>query len=212
MIANGATQQLFGTNTYTGTTTIASGGELDLINFGGSDGSIATSSNVIANGIFDISGLSGGTSIKSLSGSGNVNLGANTLTITNGNGTFAGIIGDGGAGGSLTMAGGTEILSGANTYTGATTVNGGKLVVDGSIVSASTVNAGGTLAGTGTVGSVAVNGGTLAPGSTASPIGTLTINGSLSFTAASTYLVQVSSATCQPCQRHLAQPRSATRR
>lgn len=194
-IANGATQQLYGTNTYTGTTTIVSGGELDLINFGGSDGSIATSSNVIANGFFDISNLSGGTSIKSLSGSGNVNLGANTLTITNGNGTFAGIIDDGGAGGGLTMAGGTEILSGANTYSGATTVNGGKLEVLGSIVSASTVNAGGTLAGSGAVGNVAVTGGTLAPGSTATPFGPLTVNGSLSFTAASTYMVQVSSTT-----------------
>ncbi|WP_156162805.1 autotransporter outer membrane beta-barrel domain-containing protein [Bradyrhizobium sp. LTSP857] len=192
-IANGATQQLYGTNTYTGTTTIASGGELDLINFGGSDGSIATSSNVVANGIFDISALSTGTSIKSLSGSGAVNLGTNTLTITNGNGTFAGVIDDGGAGGGLTMAGGTQTLSGTNTYTGATTVNGGKLEVDGSIVSASTVNAGGTLAGTGTVGSVAVTGGTLAPGSAANPTGTLAINGPLSFTAASTYLVQVSS-------------------
>ncbi|MET3907476.1 autotransporter-associated beta strand protein [Bradyrhizobium sp. S3.3.6] len=194
VIANGATQQLYGTNTYTGTTTIASGGELDLINFGG-NGSIATSSNVIANGFFDITGLSGGTSIKSLSGSGNVNLGANTLTITNGNGTFAGVIGDGGAGGGLTMAGGTETLSGANTYTGATIVNGGKLEVDGSIVSASTVKAGGTLAGSGTVGNVAVSGGTLAPGSTANPIAPLTVNGPLSFTAASTYLVQVSSTT-----------------
>ncbi|MET4259633.1 autotransporter-associated beta strand protein [Bradyrhizobium sp. S3.12.5] len=193
-IANGATQQLYGTNTYTGTTTIASGGELDLINFGG-NGSIATSTNVIANGIFDISGLSGGTSIKSLSGSGNVNLGANTLTITNGNGSFAGVIGDGGAGGGLTMAGGTQTLSGANTYIGATTVNGGKLVVNGSIVSATTVNAGGTLAGSGTVGNVAVSGGTLAPGSAANPFAPLTVNGPLSFTAASTYLVQVSSTT-----------------
>lgn len=190
LIANGATQGLAGINTYTGTTTIASGGELDLINFG-SDGSIATSSNVIANGIFDIAGLSGSTAIKSLSGSGNVNLGANTLTITNGNGSFAGIIG--GAGGGLTMAGGTEILSGANTYSGATTVNGGRLEVNGSITSASTVNAGGTLAGSGVVAGVAVNGGTLAPGSTASPFGPLTVNGPLSFTAASTYLVQVSS-------------------
>jgi autotransporter-associated beta strand protein len=194
VIASGVQQAFYGTNTYTGTTTIASGGELDLSNGLGHDGSITTSSSVIANGVFDISGLTAGTSIKSLSGSGNVNLGANTLTVTNGNGTFAGIIADGGAGGGLTMAGGMEILSGANTYSGATTVNGGRLEVNGSIVSASTVNAGGTLAGSGTVGSVAVNGGTLAPGSTASPTGTLTINGSLSFTAASTYMVQVSSA------------------
>ncbi|MBC9876235.1 autotransporter domain-containing protein [Bradyrhizobium sp. INPA01-394B] len=191
VIANGATQQLYGTNTYTGTTTIAAGGQLDLINSAGSNGSIATSSNVIANGLFDISALTAGSSIRSLSGSGNVNLGANTLSITNGNGTFAGIIG--GAGGGLTMAGGTEILTGASTYTGATTVNGGRLEVDGSILSASTVNAGGTLAGTGAVGNVAVTGGTLAPGSTANPFAPLTINGSLSFTAASTYLVEVSS-------------------
>ncbi|MET4608319.1 autotransporter-associated beta strand protein [Bradyrhizobium sp. JR4.1] len=199
VIANGATQQLYGTNTYTGTTTIASGGELDLINFGGSDGSIATSSNVIANGIFDISALSTGTSIKSLAGSGNVNIGANTLTITNGIGNFAGVIDDGGAGGGLTLTGGTQALSGANTYTGATTINGGKLVVDGSILSPITVNAGGTLAGGGTlpgqgvVGNVAINGGTLAPGSSTNSFAPLTINGPLSFTAASTYLVQISS-------------------
>ncbi|MET4119727.1 autotransporter-associated beta strand protein [Bradyrhizobium sp. JR1.5] len=199
VIANGATQQLYGTNTYTGATTIASGGELDLINFGGSDGSIATSRNVIANGIFDISALSAGTSIKSLAGSGNVNIGANTLTITNGIGNFAGVIDDGGAGGGLTLTGGTQALSGANTYTGATTINGGKLVVDGSILSPITVNAGGTLAGGGTlpgqglVGNVTVDGGTLAPGSSTNSFAPLTINGPLSFTAASTYLVQVSS-------------------
>jgi autotransporter-associated beta strand protein len=191
VIANGATQQLYGVNTYTGTTTIATGGELDLAN-GGSDGSIATSRNVVANGVFDISALAAGTSIKSLAGSAPaafVHLGANTLTITNGNGTFAGTI-DGGGG--LTMAGGTETLSGASNYGGATTVNGGTLVVNGSITSASTVNAGGTLAGSGAVGSVTVNGGTLAPGNPGA-VGTLAINGPLSFTAASTYMVQVSS-------------------
>ncbi len=193
-IANGAVQQLYGINTYTGTTTIASGGELDLINAGGSDGRIATSSNVIANGVFDISALSTGTSIRSLSGSGAVNLGANTLTITNGNSTFAGVIDDGAAGGGLTLAGGTQTLTGINTYTGATAVNGGTLVVDGSILNSPvTVNAGGTLAGSGTIAGVGVNGGTLAPGSAASPFGPMTISGSLTFTAASTYLVQVSS-------------------
>ncbi|WP_249151331.1 autotransporter outer membrane beta-barrel domain-containing protein [Bradyrhizobium liaoningense] len=196
LIANGAFQQLGGTNTYTGTTTIAGGGELALVALGGTNGSIAASSSVVANGIFDISGLTnGGTSIKSLSGAGSVNLGGNTLTITNGNGTFAGVIGNVTGTGNLVLTGGTQVLSFTNTYTGSTTVNGGTLVVDGSIASSAltTVNAGGTLAGSGTVGNTAIVGGTLAPGSAASAFGPLTVNGSLSFTAASTYLVQVSS-------------------
>ncbi|WLA54318.1 autotransporter domain-containing protein [Bradyrhizobium diazoefficiens] len=204
VIANGALQQLAGTNTYTGTTTIDVGGELDLTTLGaGQNGSIATSSAVINNGIFDISTLAtGGTSIKSLSGaaSGTVNLGANTLTITNGNGNFAGVIDDAGFGGGLTLTGGKQTLSGNNTYTGATTINGGTLVVDGSILNSPiTVNTGGTLAGGGTlpgqgvVAGVLVNGGTLAPGSSTNPFAPLTVNGSLIFTAASTYLVQVSS-------------------
>ena len=88
-------------------------------------------------------------------------------------------------------------MSGINTYTGTTTVNGGTLVVDGSTATSSltTVNAGGTLAGSGTVGNTAIAGGTLAPGSAAGSIfGPLTVQGNLSFTAASTYMIQVSSA------------------
>ncbi|WP_246801211.1 autotransporter domain-containing protein [Bradyrhizobium genosp. L] len=196
VIANGAWQQLGGANTYTGTTTIAAGGELDLINNGAVNGSIATSSSVINNGLFDISGVTNGASIKSLSGAstGSVNLGNNTLTITNANGNYAGVIGDSGLVGSLVMSGGTQVLSGTNTYTGTTTVNGGTLVVDGSTATSSltTVNAGGTLAGSGMVGATAVNGGTLAPGSAGgSAFGPLTVAGNLSFTAASTYMVQV---------------------
>ncbi|KJC36633.1 autotransporter [Bradyrhizobium sp. LTSP885] len=199
VIANGAVQQLAGTNTYTGSTTIAAGGELDLITLG-QNGSIATSSGVINNGVFDISGLfNGGTSIKSLSGAttGSVNLGNNTLTITNANGNFAGVIGDGGAGGNLVLAGGTQVLSGTNTYSGTTTVNAGTLVVDGSIATSSltTVNAGATLAGSGIVGTTSIAGGTLAPGSTGGSVfGPLTVQGNLSFTAASTYMIQVSPA------------------
>jgi T5SS/PEP-CTERM-associated repeat protein/autotransporter-associated beta strand protein len=88
---------------------------------------------------------------------------------------------------------GTVTLNGVNSYTHSTRVNGGILSVNGSIASSSltTVNAGGTLGGTGIVGKTMINGGTLAPGNS---IGTLTVQGSLVFTAASSYMVEVSSA------------------
>lgn len=96
--------------------------------------------------------------------------------------------------GSVVVAAGTTILSANNTYTGTTTVNGGTLEVDGSIAASSltTVNAGGTLSGSGTVGNTSINGGTLAPGASGNAFAPLAIQGSLTFTAASTYLIQVS--------------------
>ena len=79
-------------------------------------------------------------------------------------------------------------------------VDGGTLSVNGSIAgSAVTVNAGGTLGGNGTVGNTTINGGTLAPGNS---IGLLTVNGNLSFTAASTYMVEVSPGQRRPRQCH----------
>jgi fibronectin-binding autotransporter adhesin len=119
----GGTETLSGTNTYTGGTSIGSGTTLAL----SGTGSIASSSSVADNGTFDISGTTAGASVQSLSGNGTVALGAQSLTLTNANSTFAGVIG--GTGG-LTVSGGTETLSGINAYSGGTTVStGGTLVV-----------------------------------------------------------------------------------
>ena len=117
MLSSG-TETLSGANTYTGLTTITEG----TLTLSGK-GSVATSSGVNANGTFDISAVSG-VSIKSLSGSGTVELGAQTLTLTDAHGTFSGLIeGSGG----LTLNGGTEILTGVNSFTGPVTINGGTL-------------------------------------------------------------------------------------
>jgi uncharacterized protein with beta-barrel porin domain len=87
----------------------------------------------------------------------------------------------------------TWTLTGTSTFTGPMTVNGGTLLVNGdaSTFSSMTVNAGATLGGSGTVGTTMINGGTLT-GGTGDANGLLNVNGSLTFTAASTYLVQVS--------------------
>ena len=117
----------------------------------------------------------------------------NNLVITNAASNFAGSIRPllfGGTGG-LILNGGHQTLSGINTYRSATTVNAGTLSVNGSIATSAltTVNTGGTLGGNGTVGNTAISGGALAPGNS---IGTLRVNGNLSFTAASSYMVEVS--------------------
>ncbi|HVU42267.1 MAG TPA: autotransporter domain-containing protein, partial [Xanthobacteraceae bacterium] len=143
------------------------------------------------NGRFDISGLNGGTSIASLSGSGAVALGANTLTLSNASGTFSGAI-DGTGG--LTLTTGTETLSGTNPYSGATTINGGSLNVTGSITGTSsvTVNSGGTLGGTGIVDPLTVtinSGATFVPGTAGVPGTSITIAGNLAFASGALYVV-----------------------
>ncbi|MFA5900492.1 MAG: hypothetical protein WC829_15440, partial [Hyphomicrobium sp.] len=131
-----------------------------------------------AAGVFDISGTAAGATITTLSGvaGSSVLLGAETLTLSNASGTFAGTIG--GTGG-LVLDGGTEVLTGTSTFTGSTTLNGGILEVDGSIASSSglTVQSGGLLTGIGTVPATTItSGGVLRPGNTT---GTLTVDGDL---------------------------------
>ncbi|WP_454617277.1 autotransporter outer membrane beta-barrel domain-containing protein [Bradyrhizobium cenepequi] len=178
-------------NSYLGATTIKPGATLAL----GPNGSIANSFGVTANGLFDISGTSAGTSIVSLSGAGLVNLGSRTLTVTKGSGIFSGTITDGGLGGGLTIAGGAQTLSGVNAYTGPTTINsGGALLVNSSLTDSPIIlNPGGTIGGSGTVGDIVVNGGIFSPGNW---IGNLTVRTNhLVMTSAVSYLLDVSPTT-----------------
>ena len=79
------------------------------------------------------------------------------------------------------------------TGTGAQDWNvlGGTLSVNGTINGIVTVHAGGTLGGTGTVDAAVINGGALAPGNS---IGTFNVATGLVFTAASSYMVEISGA------------------
>ncbi len=122
---------LSGTNAYTGLTTIGEG----TLSLAG-NGSILQSSGVTDNGVFDISGVNQGASIKTLSGNGSVVLGNQTLTLTQANGLFSGSIV--GTAGSLSLAGGAQTLSGTNSYTGATNINNGILSLAGGAAIADT--------------------------------------------------------------------------
>ena len=137
-------------NTYTGITTINSG-TLLLSN----SGSIEQSSAVVLNGLgsisnFDISNSSGIVSIKSLRGTGNLNLGAQTISITAASDNFSGVIS--GSGniiiGSLVGNNASSIgFLGSNTYTGTTTINYGSnllLISNGNISQSSNVIVKGT--------------------------------------------------------------------
>jgi fibronectin-binding autotransporter adhesin len=179
------TATLTAVNTYAGATTIGAG----TLALSGA-GSIANSSGVIDNGIFDISATTAGASIKTLSGAGNVTLGNQTLTLTNASGTFAGAID--GNGGLIKQGAGLFTLSGTNSYLGATTVAGGELRVNGSVASAVNVQSGATLSGIGSVGGLVTvqSGGTLSAGQ--SP-GTLTL-GALNLSTGSTSAFELGSA------------------
>ena len=111
------TLTLTANHSVTGIVTI-DGGSLALS--GG--GQMASAEKVVANATFDISGVTAGASVRRLAGSGTVDLGAQTLTLTAANDLFSGVIQ--GTGGFI-VAGGTQTLSGANTYSGTTQVDSG---------------------------------------------------------------------------------------
>ena len=153
VVSGGGTLNLTAVNTYTGPTTINSGSTLTLTGAG----SIAQSSRLIDNGTFDISGVTAsGSSIQSLAGAGNINLGVKTLAITNAADTFSGVIN--GTGG-VAITGGTETLSGVNNYTDATAIGNGAtlaLTGTGSITTSSGVTNNGTFDVTGKTGNVSI--------------------------------------------------------
>ncbi|WP_277976413.1 autotransporter-associated beta strand repeat-containing protein [Pantoea endophytica] len=132
-------------------------------------------------GVVDISAVNGQTSVGSLSGAGNVELGSATLLEGNlgRNDTISGVIS--GNGGSLVKTGaGALTLTGNNTYTGTTQVSQGALLINGvqsPATGKTTVNNGATLGGNGIIGgSVTVeNGGRLAAGAGIGNVGTLTM-------------------------------------
>ncbi|MFV4849855.1 autotransporter outer membrane beta-barrel domain-containing protein [Citrobacter freundii] len=110
----------------------------------------------LVGGKVDISAVDSATSIGSLSGAGNVELGNKELSLGNLHldDTISGIIS--GNDGSLVKIGdGTLTLAGDNTYTGTTDVNEGVLLVNGNQSAATgqvTVKSGATLGGNGIIG------------------------------------------------------------
>ncbi|HWB57859.1 MAG TPA: autotransporter domain-containing protein [Chthoniobacteraceae bacterium] len=88
---------------------------------------LATTSNVTADGTFDLN--SNNEVIASLSGTGLVKLGSGTLTL--GSGTYSGDIRDNGNGGVLVVNGTSTLeLDSASHYSGGTVLNSGTLLAD----------------------------------------------------------------------------------
>jgi len=146
-----------------------------------------------------------GFTLGSVEGDGRIFLGfagsqkGRTLTVGNNlNTTFAGVIDDMGAKGSLTKAGkGSLTLTGANTYLGTTLVTKGTLLISNTTgsgtgtgavaVTLGTLGGNGTIAGGVTIGSGIGQEAAVAPGASGTSVGTLTILSPLSCQADATY-------------------------
>ena len=193
----------------------SSSGLVNVTNYGSISGTSAYGIDAGGGGssVFNAGTISGGTAAIRFAGSGN------TLTLAPGSIITGNVLGTGndtlqlGGTGAATfdvsqigptaqyrgfgtfnkVGSSTWSVTGTSSYAGPVNVDGGTLSVNGDISSASVVmvNTGGTLGGNGTVGNTTINGGALAPGNS---IGLLTVQGSLTFTAASSYMVEVSPA------------------
>ena len=129
---SGGSVTFTGASTYTGTTTVASGATLNLVNSAFAN----RSSGFTVNGTLAVISPYDSISIPTLSGSGVVKLLAlypsqtlyGNLELGNASGTFSGTI----VGGGGFVVSGTETLTGVNTYTGGTSIDpGSKLILTG---------------------------------------------------------------------------------
>ncbi len=187
--------------------TFALGASTGFLRLNGASGSAAATfdlgtstadlMNRNGNATFDLGALTGGSSTF-LGGASSVNAPSNYNIGANGNDTtFAGTIGNGGAGGVtniVKLGTGTLTLTGASTYTGTTTVSAGSLAVNGSLASAVTVASGATLRGAGNfTGAVTTQiGAQISPGPGSGQIGTLTAAAGLTATSTN-FSMQLSS-------------------
>ncbi len=127
------TLTLAAANTYSGTTTVAAGGTLEIANAAALPSGIGKG-NVIVNGTLD---LDNSLTVNGLSGSGSIATDtALAIVLTAGANdqisSFAGSLANGSGGGSLALTKtglGTLTLAGNNTYSGATTISNGTLAM-----------------------------------------------------------------------------------
>ena len=166
------TATLSAPDTFSGSTLIKPGATLALSGAGSLPDSAVSDS-----GTLDISGSGYGVSVASLGGGGTVSLGNNTLNLADAAGTMTGTIS--GAGG-LNLLAGEQILAGVQSYQGATTIQGGTLGLQAgaSLGCAVRVQGTGTLqSDSASIAGALDNQGTVAVGSSASPGAVLTVEG-----------------------------------
>ena len=168
---------LSGTNTYGGTTTIASGATLQLGT--ATTGTLGTGP-VVDNGILNINHTNALTISNLISGTGSVaQRGTGTTTLT-GNNTFSGY---------LSVTGGTLIVTGTNASVSSVTIASTKILQIGDGVTSGSVGTSATpITDYGTLNFNMAPGGTTTLGSVISNVGSLTVTqGTLILTGANTY-------------------------